>query len=293
MAANGQARIGISGWTYPPWRGVLYPKRLNQKQELNYASRQFRAIEINGTFYSLQKPDSFAKWAADTPDDFMFTVKGPRFITHILQLKEAATPLANFMASGVLRLGPKLGPFLWQLPPNMKFDASRIEAFLDMLPLDTRAVSALAEKHDSHLKAEPWTQADVDRPVGHALEVRDESFADPRFIEMLRARGIAIVCIDSLTEMSLTDVTADFVYCRLRAAHDDLPTGYGDDQIATWAKRVGAWTGGKPVDDGRKVAAKPPPERKRDVFAFFEHEAKLHAPANARRLMQAIVADKA
>jgi len=149
LTAPGTVRIGISGWRYAPWRGVFYPAKLSQKRELAYAAGIFRSIEINGTFYSLQRPEYFEDWAADTPDDFVFSVKGPRFITHIRRLKEVRTPLANFLASGVLRLGPKLGPILWQLPPNFKFDPERIEAFLRLLPHDAESAATLARRHTS------------------------------------------------------------------------------------------------------------------------------------------------
>ena len=162
MARVGTVRIGISGWTYAPWRGVFYPKGLPQKRELEYATTQFSSLEINGTFYGMQRPDAFANWADRAPDNFVFAVKAPRFITHIRRLRDVATPLANFIASGLLRLGPKLGPILWQFPPNFRFDAERIEEFLRLLPHDTGAAAGLGRKHDERLKAPAWLKVDTE-----------------------------------------------------------------------------------------------------------------------------------
>jgi uncharacterized protein YecE (DUF72 family) len=285
-----EVRIGISGWTFPPWRGLFYPEGLAQKQELHYASRALRTIEINGTFYSLQKPESFAKWAVDTPDDFVFTVKAPRFITHIRRLKDVGVPVANFMASGVLRLGHKLGPFLWQLPPNLPFDAARLEAFLSLLPHDTQAAAALARGHDGHLKDAAWTEADALRPVRHAIEVRHESFRTKPFLDLLRAHDIALVCVDTDEWPSLMDLTSDFAYCRLRNPAETEPPGYTEAQIDRWAERALAWSTGRPMRDGTFVdQASQPAARERDVFAYFEHVMKEHAPQNAQRLMRRVL----
>src|SRR4051794_28508275 len=167
---SGTIRIGISGWTYAPWRGVFYPRGLPHSRELTYAARHFAAIEINGTFYGLQRPEAFARWRDDTPDDFVFAVKGSRYITHMLKLKNAETPLANFLASGILRLGPKLGPLLWQFPPQMRFDAERFEQFFRLLPHDTDAASALARRHDHRLDGRSALKSDVATDLRHAVE---------------------------------------------------------------------------------------------------------------------------
>src|SRR5215212_4720379 len=182
---SGTVRIGISGWTYAPWRGVFYPKGLPQKHELSYAARHFRSIEINGTFYGLQRPESFARWREETPDDFVFAIKGSRYITHMLKLRNVETPLANFIASGLLRLGPKLGPILWQFPPNFRFDAERIEAFLKLLPHDTKAAARYGRRHDDRLKAPAWLKSD-ERRMRHAFEIRNETFRSRAFIDLLR-----------------------------------------------------------------------------------------------------------
>src|SRR4051812_1380718 len=186
-------RIGISGWTYAPWRGVFYPKGLTQKNELAHASRTFNSIEINGTFYSLQRPSSFRLWYEQTPDDFVFSVKGGRFITHMKKLVNVDTALANFFASGVLALREKLGPILWQLPPMLSFSAERLANFFDLLPRDTRAAAKLAKKHDERLKGRSFTKADEERPIRYALEVRHPSFRTPQFVDLLRKHRVALV----------------------------------------------------------------------------------------------------
>ncbi len=277
-------RIGISGWTYPPWRGVFYPRKLPHKRELGFAARAFRTIEINGTFYGLQRPEAFAAWTAEVPEEFVFSVKAPRFITHLLRLRDAATPLANFFASGLLRLGPKLGPLLWQLPPNFRFEAERLDAFLAMLPHDTSAAAALARRHDHRLAGRAWTETDALRPVRHALEVRHDSFRTPEFVDLLAARRVALVCADTVAWPRLGDVTADFVYCRLHGAEELYASGYDAAALDAWAARVRAWAaGGRPADIDH--VGKLPPRRQRDVFVYFDNDAKVRAPADARALM--------
>src|SRR5688572_4934419 len=187
-----ETRIGISGWTYAPWRGTFFPADLIQRQELHYASRQVRTIEINGTFYSLQTPSSYGKWATEVPDDFLFAVKAPRYITHILRLKDAAVPLANFFASGVLRLGPNLGPLLWQLPPSLRYNEETLRKFLALLPTDTAAAARLARRHNDKVR-EVWLEAGPTRPLRHALEVRHVSFATAEAMDLLREYNVAIV----------------------------------------------------------------------------------------------------
>src|SRR6266480_1800491 len=211
-----QLRIGISGWTYVPWRGTFYPKDLPQKKELFYASRQLNSIEINGSFYSLQTPGSYRKWYDETPEGFVFSIKGGRFITHMKRLRNVRPALANFFASGVLALHEKLGPILWQLPPSMKFDAALLQSFFDLLPRDTKQAAALARRHDDRLKTRAFMTIDANRPVRHSLEVRHETFKDPAFIKLLRANNIALVVADTAGKWPyMEDVTADFVYCRL------------------------------------------------------------------------------
>jgi uncharacterized protein YecE (DUF72 family) len=282
---TGTVRIGISGWTYPGWRGAFYPLGLPHRRELAYAAERFRSIEINGTFYGLQRPESFGRWRDETPDGFVFAVKGSRYITHMLKLKDVAAPLANFMASGVLRLGPKLGPILWQFPPRLPFDPGHFEAFLMMLPRDTVEASALARRHDARLDGRDWLESDVAAPVRHAFEIRHDSFRSPAFVELLRRHGAALVCADTVDWPLLMDLTADFVYCRLHGSQELYVSGYDDDALDRWATRVHAWADGREPDDAVRAAG-PSPRRPagRDVYVYFDNDAKVRAPADAAAL---------
>jgi uncharacterized protein YecE (DUF72 family) len=283
----GEVRIGISGWTYAPWRGVFYPKGLPQRRELEYAAQQFRSIEVNGTFYGMQQPDTFAAWARQVPESFVFAVKAPRYITHLRRLRAAETPLANFIASGLLRLGPKLGPILWQLPPNFRFDAEQIDAFLRLLPHDTAAAARLGQKHDNRLKAPAWLNVDAERPMRHAFEIRHESFRNHAFIDLLRRHDVALVCADSVEWPCLLDVTSDFVYCRLHGSEKLYTSGYDDATLDDWAQRVVAWVrGGDPGRAGHAEAEAW--QRARDVFVYFDNDEKVRAPADAKRLMRRV-----
>ena len=281
----GTVRIGISGWTYRPWRGVFYPKGLAQKRELAFAADTFRSIEINGTFYGLQRPEAFARWRDETPDDFVFAIKGSRYITHMLKLRNIEAPLANLMASGVLRLGPKLGPILWQFPPNLKFEPERFRAFLALLPRDTREAAALARRRDARLDGRDWLHSDVEQPLRHALEIRHDSFRCPAFIELLREYGAALVCADTVEWPLLMDLTSDFVYCRLHGSEQLYVSGYGDAALDRWAGRIRAWAHGGEPDDAERVL---PPTRAlakgRDVYVYFDNDAKVRAPADAAAL---------
>src|ERR1700733_2621563 len=286
MPNLGTVRIGISGWTYAPWRGKFYPEKLAQHRELAHAANTFNSIEINGTFYSLQRPESFAKWAAETPDDFVFSVKAPRFITHIKRLKDAKPPVANFLASGLLRLGPKLGPILWQLPPNFKFDFPRLETFLKMLPHDTESAVALSRRHDKRVSGRAWMKTDAHRPLRHAIEIRHASFAVPEFIELLRANDVALVCADTVEWPRLMDVTSDFVYCRLHGSEELYASGYDAESLDAWATRVDGWArGDEPVDAERVIKSSSSQKGPRDVFVYFDNDAKVRAPVDAQGLM--------
>ncbi|MGC1688197.1 MAG: DUF72 domain-containing protein [Candidatus Acidiferrales bacterium] len=286
MPNLGTVRIGISGWTYAPWRGKFYPEKLAHHRELAHAANTFNSIEINGTFYSLQRPESFAKWAAETPDDFVFSVKAPRFITHIKRLKDAKPPVANFLASGLLRLGPKLGPILWQLPPNFKFDFPRLETFLKMLPHDTESAVALSRRHDKRVSGRAWMKTDAHRPLRHAIEIRHASFAVPEFIELLRANDVALVCADTVEWPRLMDVTSDFVYCRLHGSEELYASGYDAESLDTWATRVDGWArGDEPVDAERVIKSSSSQKGPRDVFVYFDNDAKVRAPVDAQGLM--------
>lgn len=282
----GKIRVGISGWTYAPWRERFYPAKLPQNQELSYAANIFSSIEINGTFYSLQRPESFAKWAESTPENFVFSVKGPRFITHMRCLKDVRIPLANFFASGLLRLEPKLGPLLWQLPPNFKFDLERIEAFLKLLPGDTEAAVALARRHDKRLSGRSWMKIDGPRAMHHAMEIRHESFRTSAFIDLLRAHNVALVCADTVEWPRLMDVTSDFIYCRLHGSEELYTSGYDNQALDKWAERVFAWANGKTPEDAECITNKHIPVKiPHDVFVYFDNDAKVRAPFDAQGLM--------
>lgn len=286
----GDIRIGISGWRYPPWRGVFYPKGLRQKDELAFAASKFRSLEINGTFYGLMRPENFADFAAATPDDFVFTIKAPRFITHTRRLREIEAPVANFLASGLLRLGPKLGPILWQFPPSFRFDLARIEPWLALLPHTTAAAAELARGHDSRLAGRAWAETDADRPLRHAMEIRHESFRTPEFVALLRKYGVALVCADTVEWPRLMDVTADFVYCRLHGSEQLYASGYTPAALDEWAVRLRAWArGGEPA--GAERAGGPGPKLpSRDIFLFFDNDLKVRAPADAAALVERLTA---
>jgi uncharacterized protein YecE (DUF72 family) len=286
---HGDIRIGISGWRYKGWRGVFYPKDLPQRRELEYAAGIFRSVEINGTFYSLQRPESFEAWAAATPDDFVFAVKGPRFITHMKKLNDCETPLANFFASGLFRLGHKLGPILWQLPPNLGFDRERLENFFRLLPRDTREAARLASHHDHRLDNRADLRSRVKMPIRHALEIRHESFRVREFIHLLRKHGIALVCADAVDWPRLMDLTSDFVYVRLHGSEVLYASGYEDVDIDAWACRVAAWATGNEPSDAECVINKPAAKRKaRDVYVYFDNDAKVRAPFDAQALIKRV-----
>ena len=285
-------RIGVSGWTYSPWRGHFYPKGLTQKNELGFAARQFPALEINGTFYGLQKPDAFARWAEATPDGFVFAVKGSRFITHIRRLRDIEKPLANFLASGLLRLGSKLGPLLWQFPPNFRFDAALMKEFIERLPKNTQAAATLARHHDERVEGRAWTRTDAKRPMRHAIEIRHESFRDPAFVDLLRDHEVALVCADTVDWPRLMDLTSDFVYCRLHGSAELYRSRYGKADLERWAARVEAWARGVHMRDGEFAGdAEAARAQPRDVFLFFDNTDKLHAPDDAATLMRMLKLD--
>ena len=268
-------RIGISGWTYPPWRGVFYPPGLPHRRELTYAAEHLNSIEINGSFYALQKPTSYFSWAEQTPSDFLFAVKAGRFITHLKKLRNVEVAVPNFLASGLLALGPKLGPILWQLPPSLPFDADRIEAFVSRLPHSTGEAAYLARKHDELMAGRAWTGTDDDRPLRHAIEIRHASYETPAFPALLRKYGVALVVADTAGKWpKMFDVTADFVYVRLHGAQELYASGYDDAGLTEWAGRVRAWT-----DAGL------------DVHVYFDNDIKVRAPFDAMALSERLRQD--
>jgi uncharacterized protein YecE (DUF72 family) len=271
------ARVGISGWRYAPWRGVFYPPGLPQRLELHYAAEHLRSVEINGSFYSLQRPTNYRHWYEDTPDDFVFSIKGPRYITHVLRLRNCRTALANFYASGVLSLGGKLGPVLWQLPERNTFDAGVVADFFALLPRNTGAAAALAADHDARLDGRSWFGPVQDRPLRHALEVRHPSFLASEALELLHGHGIALVAADAAGRWpSPREVTADFVYARLHGAEELYASGYTDAALDDWADTVRGWCDGSGTPDGVG----------RDVFVYFDNDVKVRAPFDAMGLAE-------
>jgi uncharacterized protein YecE (DUF72 family) len=279
--------IGVSGWRYTPWRGNFYPKKLPHARELEYASRMFPSIELNGSFYSLQRPSSYAGWAEQTPPGFVFAVKGGRYITHMLRLRNAETAIANFFASGLFELGDKLGPILWQFPPNMQFDAALFEAFFRILPKTTAAASKLAMLRDERMLGRETLEPEKNHRMRHAVEVRHETFVDPAFIALLRKYRIAWVVADTPRPWPIfEDVTSDFIYMRLHGATELYKSRYTSEQLDRWADCIRAWTHGGQPADARLISKEPPPQRAtRDVYCYFDNTDKLHAPGNARELM--------
>jgi uncharacterized protein YecE (DUF72 family) len=288
----GKTRIGISGWRYAGWRSVFYPPKLPQRSELAFAAKNFNSIEINGTHYSLQRPEYFAQWAAETPDDFVFAVKGSRFITHMKKLRDVEDALANFFAQGVLCLGKKLGPVLWQFSPRFVFDPVKLETFFKMLPRTMKEAAQIAGAHGPKLHGR--SHATVERgtakqEIRHCVEIRHESFAVPEFIQLLRQHSIGSVVADTVEWPLLMDVTTDFVYCRLHGSEQLYSSGYDDSALDLWADRVAAWTRGGDAPNGRfacgercrKIPA-------RDVYVYFDNDMKVRAPFDAKNLRERV-----
>jgi len=289
----GDLRIGISGWRYAGWRGKFYPKNLPQRCELEFASGAFNSIEINGSFYSLQRPSSYQRWYDQTPTDFIFSVKGGRFITHMKRLRDVEIPLANFFASGILCLREKLGPILWQFPPRLRWNEEKFRSFFELLPGDTRAAARLAKHHNKKLKGRAWTKTDRPRALRYAVEIRHGSFLVPEFFSLLRKHKVAFVFADAATKWPYAeDITADFIYCRLHGGEELYSSGYTESAIKKWAGRIRKWRIGKQPRHAHLITSrkKTRPAR-RDVFVYFDNDAKVHAPFNAKALAQRLGLD--
>lgn len=273
----GRVRVGTSGWRYFGWRGDFYPTGLPQRRELEFIGEQFDTVELNGSFYSLQRPASYHRWRDSVPEDFLFAVKGSRYLTHMLRLREPHVGLANFFASGVLALGSKLGPILWQLPERQGFDADVLEHFLSALPRTTAAARELARDHDARLEGRSWLEIEADVPIRHAIEPRSESFSDPALTAMLRRHGIALAVADTAGRFPRFDAqTADFTYIRLHGSQELYYSGYTDTELDEWAEVI------------RSRQADAPGAH--DVFVYFDNDARGHAPHDARGLAHRFIA---
>ena len=258
-------RVGVGGWTYEPWRDNFYPKGLAHAKELEYASRQLTAIEVNGTYYSTQKPASFAKWRDETPEDFVFSMKASRYATNRKVLGEAGESVQRFVGSGIAQLGPKLGPVVWQFMPTKRFDADDFEAFLKLLPDQVEGL-----------------------PLRHVMDVRHESFKSPDYLALAKKYRVASVFTDSDDYPSFADLTTDFVYARLMRSDAKLKAGYAPKSLDEWAERAAQWAaGGEPADLPR-VGEKPAPKKARDVFIYFISSAKERNPAAAMALIERV-----
>ncbi len=263
---SGTIRAGMGGWTFEPWEGTFYPDKLAKKKQLEYASRAVPTIEVNGTYYSGFTPSTYAKWNAETPDGFVFSIKGNRFVTNRKVLAEAGESLAKFFGQGLEKLGPKLGPIVWQFAPTKKFEPDDFEAFLKLLPA----------KH-AGLK------------LRHALEVRNPTFAVPEFVALARRHGMAICYAHHHDYPEFADVTADFVYARLQKGEDDIPTAYRPKDLDRWAARAKLWAeGGQPDDLPYADPDAKPKKEPRDVFVYIIHEGKLRAPQGAQAFMERV-----
>ncbi|MBA4143253.1 MAG: DUF72 domain-containing protein [Nitrosospira sp.] len=279
--------VGISGWRYPPWRGIFYPPGLPQHRELEYASRALPTIEINGTFYSLQKPANYQHWYDDTPPGFVFSIKGARYITHIRRLRDIDGPLANFFASGLFNLREKLGPILWQFPPSFRYDPDLMKHFFELLPRDTEQALRLARRREQRMTGRVRLAVDALRVLRHAIEIRHESFIDESFVHMLREYNIALVIADTAGKWPYReDVTADFLYLRLHGDKEIYTSGYTDEALTRWAARIHAWrTGAQPGDAhliSPQISLKP---HSRDIYCYFDNDVKVKAPFDARTLI--------
>ncbi|MCO5129534.1 MAG: DUF72 domain-containing protein [Xanthobacteraceae bacterium] len=261
----GKIRLGIGGWTFAPWRGVFYPDKLPQAQELSYAASHLTSIEINGTYYGSQKPATYRKWASEVPDGFVFSLKGPRFATNRRVLAEAGDSIERFYDSGVLELGDHLGPVLWQFAPTKKFDEADFGAFLELLP---------RERDGGALR--------------HVVEVRHDSFRAPAFVALLRQFGIPVVYAEHASYPAIADVTGDFIYARLQKGRDDIETGYPPKALDDWAGRLETWAAGGEPDDLPRVGPAARKKQPRDVFAYVIHEGKVRAPAAAMALIERV-----
>jgi uncharacterized protein YecE (DUF72 family) len=282
----GRVWIGTSGWVYPGWNRRFYPAGLPRRAVLAYSASRFNAVEVNGSFYGLLRPETYARWYEETPRRFLFAVKGSRFITHNKKLLDVEKPLANFFASGILRLGDKLGPIVWQLPQRARFDAERLASFFALLPRDSEAAARLAKRHDDRVAGRSWTEAGGRRRrLRHAIEVRGKEFLVPEMARLARRHGVAIVASDAPDWPLTEELTAGFVYLRLHGSTRKYASRYTDAELDAWAARIASWRiGGEPADARRFTKRKAPRRAGRDVYVFFDNDYEANAPNDALRL---------
>jgi uncharacterized protein YecE (DUF72 family) len=268
-------RIGISGWRYEPWRGVFYPERLAQRRELEFCGQHFSTVELNGSFYSLQRPEYYEAWYRETPPGFLFSVKGSRYITHLLRLKNIEKPLANFYASGILNLRDKLGPFLWQFPEMFRYQRERLESFFELLPRNTEEALRLARRRDARMTGRSRLAIDARRALRHAIEIRHASFVNEEFISLLRKHDVGLVVADTAGKWPrMFHVTSGFVYVRLHGDVKIYASGYSGRALAAWARRIREWDAAG-----------------RDVYVYFDNDVKVRAPFDALNLMRKLGLD--
>jgi uncharacterized protein YecE (DUF72 family) len=283
--------VGISGWTYEGWRGTFYPPKLSHAKELEFASRELPTIEINGTFYSIQRPTSYEHWYERTPANFIFSVKANRYITHVKRLRDIEIPMANFFASGPMALKEKLGPFLWQFPPSMIFKPDVFEEFLKLLPKDFLSAKKLAQKSELP-KDRKFLKVEKNFPMRHAVEVRNISFLDPEFTRLLRKYNVAIVFADTAGKWPyLEDITSDFVYIRLHGDSELYVSGYDEATLAFWSDRIKLWKKGLEPDNRLTITEERPKKLPRDVYVYFDNDSKVRAPVDAKTLIHLLEGD--
>jgi uncharacterized protein YecE (DUF72 family) len=276
--------VGISGWTYAGWRGTFYPNDLPHHRELDFAGQLFPSIEVNGTFYSLQRPSSYQKWYDKTPDHFVFSIKANRYITHIKKLNEVEIPIANFFASGIFNLKEKLGPILWQFPPSLSFDPDKFKRFLDLLPPDGNSAKKLAKKNELADDRVALT-IEANQKFKHAVEIRHQSFLNPWFIDLLREYNVALVFADTAGKWPyMEDITSEFLYLRLHGDSELYVSGYDDATLDFWARRIKSWSTGRDPTD--KLAMTDDKMRTpKEIYVYFDNDAKVRAPVDAQNLM--------
>ncbi len=282
----GRIRVGLSGWNYDAWRGDFYPSDLPKTRHLAYAAERMGSIEVNGTFYGLVSATTFRSWRDTVPRGMPLAIKGSRFITHNKKLRDVETAVANFLAQGVLELDDRLGPLLWQLPPNLHQDLSRLESFLDLLPHDTDAAVALARRHDDRI-TDPAFGPGTTHRLRHVLEVRHESWLTADLVRLVRDHGVALAFSHAETFPYVEEVTAGFVYVRLHGPDEVYGSPYGEAGLRRWADRIRRWHAGEEPDDARRITDRVPPRRKeRDVYVYFDNDMGGHAPREAVALQE-------